>query len=326
MTTTTLPLSLACWDYDRTRPLIDGRVRADGIDLSIQLMRPREAFVRMLERQEFHASEISLASYMALQARGDCPFVAIPVMLSKMFRHSCIYVHRDAGIKTPADLKGKRVGATQFASTGLVFMKGMLQHDYDVAPTDMSWFIGGLDQPAHRTATTPPAPPDTTIEYVFDRSLEDMFEASMLDALFALYIPKIFEHGSPSVGRLFPNFKAVEQDYFRRTRIYPIMHTVVIRADVHRDHPWVARSLYRAFCEARDLAIGGLYDTDALRVGLPWLIDHIEESRRVLGADFFSYGLEPNRATLAALAGYMFEQKLAPRVVTPEELFVAGLS
>ena len=150
-----VPISLACWDYDRTRPLIDGRVQAEGIDLNVQIMRPQQAFQRMLERKEFDVSEISLASYVTLKARGDCPFVAIPVMLSKMFRHSCIYVRAGAGIRTPADLKGRRVGATQFASTGVVFIKGMLQHEYGVAPSDMRWFIGGLDTPAHK----PPAMP-----------------------------------------------------------------------------------------------------------------------------------------------------------------------
>jgi 4,5-dihydroxyphthalate decarboxylase len=322
---TGLPLSLACWDYDRTRPLIDGRVKAQGIDLDIKLMRPREAFVRMLEGKEFHVSEISFSSYVALKARDNCPFVAIPAMISKFFRHSCMYVRKGAGIRTPADLKGKRVGCTQFASTGLVFIKGMLQHEHGIVASDMSWFVGGLDAPAHRPASVPKTPPDVAIEYIFDRTLEDMFEAGELDALFALYIPKIFERKLPCIERLFPDYKAREQDYFRRTGIFPIMHTVALRADVHAEHPWVAESLYKAFCDARDMAVDGLYDTDALRVAIPWLIDHIEESRSVLGEDFFSYGVEPNRATLAALGQYMYEQGLAPRIVSPDELFVAGL-
>src|SRR5246500_234024 len=142
-----LKLTLACWGYDRTRPLIDGRIRPEGIELDIKVLRPRQTFQRMLDDREFHVSELSLASYAALKGRGECPFVAVPVALSKIFRHSCIYVRTDAGIRAPQDLKGKRVGTSQYGSTGLVFMKGMLQHDHGVMPQEIRWFIGGLDAP-----------------------------------------------------------------------------------------------------------------------------------------------------------------------------------
>ncbi len=320
-------LSLACWDYDRTRPLIDGRVTAEGLDLSVHVMRPQQAFQRMLTSREFDVSEISLASFVTLKAKGDCPFVGIPVALSKMFRHSCIYVREGAGIRTPQDLKGKRVGATQFASTGVVFIKGMLQHEHDVAQSDMRWFIGGLTEPAHKPPAMPQTAPGVDIEFLYDgkSTLEGMFEAGELDALFALYLPKPFERGEPSIRRLFADHKAIEQDYYRRTGIFPVMHVMAIREDVHRADPWIAKSLYRAFCSARDEAVEGLYDTDALRVALPWLIDHIEESRRTLGRDIFAYGLEPNRPAFAAIGRYLYEQGLAPRIVTPEELFVPDL-
>ena len=149
-----------------------------------------------------------------------------------------------------------------------------------------------------------------------------MLEAGELDALCSLYLPSLFLNGSPHIDRLFPNYKQTEQDYFRRTRIFPIMHTVVLREDVHREHPWVARNMYKAFVEARDLAIDGLYDTDALRIALPWLIEHVEESWRVLGKDFWAYGVEANRPTWEAIGRYVHEQGLSPRPVAPEELFV----
>ena len=317
-----LKLTLACWDYDRTRPLIDGRVKPEGVDLDIRVMRPRQTFPRMLERQEFHISELSLASYTTLKGRGSCPFVAVPVALSKMFRHSCIYVRTDASIKVPADLKGKRVGTTQLGSTGLVFMKGMLQHDYAVAQNDIHWFIGGLEGPAQRPLVPLDLPSGVKIDTLTDDdTLEAMLDTGELDALFSLYLPSLFLNGSPHIDRLFPNYKETEQDYYRRTRIFPIMHTVVVREDVHREHPWVARSIYKAFLTARDLAIDGLYDTDALRVSLPWLIEHVEESWRVLGQDFWAYGLEANRPTWEAIGRYVHEQGLSPSVVAPEELF-----
>jgi 4,5-dihydroxyphthalate decarboxylase len=317
-----LKLTLACWDYDRTRPLIDGRVRAEGIDLDIKVLRPREAFPRMLDRKEFDVSELSLASYVALKGRGDCPFVALPVALSKIFRHSCIYVRDDAGIRNPQDLRGKRVGTTQLSSTGVVFMNGMLQHEYGVNSEDIHWFIGGLNSPAPRPLIPLNLTEKIKVELLsVGETLEGMLENAELDALFALYVPALFQSGSPRVMRLFPNYKEVEQDYYRRTRIFPIMHTVVVRDDVYREHPWVARSIYKAFREARDLAVNGLYDTDALRLSLPWLISYVEETWQVFGKDFWSYGLESNHLTLEAIGRYVYEQGFSPRAVRPEELF-----
>jgi len=322
-----LPLTLACWNYDRSRPLMDGRVKPAGIDLDIKVMRPREAFPRMLEKREFDVSEMSLASYVSLKGKGDCPFVAIPVALSKIFRHDCIYVRPAAGIRAPQDLKGKRVGTTQYGSTGLVFMKGMLAHDYGVAADDIHWFIGGLDAPTQRPLLPLNLPKSIKIDFLGEgRTLEAMLEAGELDALFSLYLPESFLRGAPHVVRLFPDHKAVAQDYYRRTRIFPIMHTVVIRDDVYRRDPWIAKSLYEAFCQARDVAIDGLYDTDALHLTLPFLIDHVEETWRIFGKDFWAYGLEPNRATLQAIGQYVREQYLSPRAVAPDELFVTGLT
>ena len=321
-----LPLTLACWNYDRTRPLMDGRVKPDGIDLDIKVMRPRQAFTRMLETKEFHVSEMSLASYVSLVGKGECPFVAIPVALSKIFRHDSMYVRPGANIRTPQDLKGKRVGTTQYGSTGLVFIKGMLQHDYGVAAHDIHWFIGDLNAPTQRPLLPLNLPANLKIDFLpAGKTLEGMMAAGELDALCSLYIPESFERGAPHIVRLFPNHKEIEQDYYRRTKIFPIMHTVVIREDVYAEHPWVAKSLYEAFCKARDIAVHGLYDTDALHLSLPFLIDHIEETWRVFGKDFWSYGLEPNRPTLQAIGQYVHEQHLSPRVVAPDEIFAPSV-
>jgi 4,5-dihydroxyphthalate decarboxylase len=302
-------------------------VRPANIALDIDIMRPQQAFRAMLEGSIVDAAEMSLASYVALKARGAATFTAIPVMLSKMFRHSCIYVRSDAGIAAPADLKGRRAGVTQFASTGVVFMKGLLQHEHGVAPSDMRWFVGGLHAPLPVSAPPPQAGPGVTIESIAEgRTLEEMLEAGELDVLLTNHFPALFERGSPRIRRLFPDFKAAERDYLRRTGIFPIMHVVVIRDRVLRDRPWVAQSLHDAFCAARDIAVGGLYDTDALRLSLPWLIDHVEESRKAFGAaDPFAYGIEPNRPALTAFARYMHEQGLAERLLTPEDLFVPGI-
>ena len=321
-----LKLTFACWDYDRTRPLMDGRVKPEGIELDIKVLRPRETFQRMLDNKEFEASEMSLASYTALRGRGDCAFVAVPAALSKIFRHSCIYVRNGANIKGPQDLRGKRVGTSQWSATALVFMRGMLEHDYGLKAADMHWFMGGL-----RAFVEPPLipldlPPNIRLDFLSaGQTLEQMFEADELDALFSIYMPQLFVDGSPAIARLFPDYKEVEQAYYRRTHIFPIMHTVVLREDIHRAHPWAARSLYQALRKARDLAVEGLYDTDALRLALPWLLDHVEEARRIIGHDFWAYGLEPNRPTYEAIGRYVHEQGLSPRAVTPDELFAPGV-
>ena len=320
-----LQLSLACWDYDRTRPLIDGTVRPEGIDLQVSVLRPRQIFPRMLEQQAFDASEISLASHASLVGRGASPFVAIPVVLSKLFRHSCIYVRSNAGIARPEDLRGRRVGTTQIGSTAVVFMKGMLADDYGVQQEDLHWFMGGLTEPTQRPLIPLDLPRAVRLQFLPEgRTLEGMLADGDLDALLSIYLPELFLQGSPAIGRLFPDYRAVEEEHFRRTGICPVMHTVALRADVHQRHPWVAGSLYRAFQEATRVAQERLYDTDALRVCLPWLIHHVEEAKAVFGPDFWAHGLEANRPTWAAIGRYVHSQGLSPRPVQPEELFLPG--
>ena len=321
-----LPLTLACWDYDRTRPLIDGLVKPKGIDLKVEVLRPRQMFPRMLEKQEFHASELSLASYASLIGRGECPFVAIPVALSKFFRHSCIYVRKGSGIRTPQDLKGKRVGTTQYSSTAVTFMRGMLKNEYGVEARDMHWFMGGLTKPTEAPLIPLDLPPEIRLDFVPEGdTLERMMVEERLDALLSIYIPKLFADEWVGIERLFPDFKATEKDYYKRTGIFPIMHTIALRQDVVREHPWVPASLYQAFCESRDIALEGLWDTDALRLGLPWLIDHVEEAWRVFGKDFWAYGMKANRPALEAVGRYVHEQHFSPRVVSAEEIWPLDL-
>ena len=318
-----LSLKIAFWNYDRTRALIDGQVCPEGIDLDIHVLRPRIIFPRMLDHQEFDISELSLASFAALKSRGNCPFIGIPVPVSRFFRHSCIYVRTDSGIKEPQDLKGKRVGTTQYGSTAATYIKGMLQDDYGVHASNMDWFMGGLTTPTQPPLIPLDLPPSIQIEFLPEgQTLEQMLMNGELDALFSIYLPEIFLQGSPHIKRLFPDFKVVEQDYYLRTGIFPIMHTIVVREDIYQSHPWVAQSIYKAFCEAKDLATGSFYDTDALHLTLPWLIDYVEENWRVFGKDYWPYGLESNRPAIDAAGRYVFEQGLAPHAVSADELFL----
>jgi 4,5-dihydroxyphthalate decarboxylase len=317
-----LKLTLACWDYDRTRPLADGRVQIEGIELNVQFLRPREMFPRMLERHEFDASELSLASLTALIGRNQCPFVALPVAISKFFRHGCIYVRKDAGIKKPADLKGNRVGTTQYASTAATYMRGMLSDDYGVRAQDIHWFMGGLTKPTQRPLIPLDLPSDIALDFVPDGdTLEQMMLDGRLDALMSIYIPTLFEQNWPGIERLFIDFKTVEQAYYARSKIFPIMHTIALREEIVAQHPWVPERLYKAFCQARDLAVKDLWDTDALRFSLPWLIDHVEENWKIFGTDFWAYGMAANRPALSAIGRYVHEQGFSPRIVSADEIW-----
>jgi 4,5-dihydroxyphthalate decarboxylase len=318
-----LRLTLACADYDRTRALIDGRVEPEGIDLDVKIMRPREAFVRMLEKGEFDACEMSLSAHAILKARGDESFVGLPVMLSKMFRHSGMYVSAGARIAEPRDLIGKRIGTNRYSSTGLIAMRGLLQDEYGIAPSALNWCIGPLNDPAEK-----PQLPSNISDYEVAPSgttLESLLERGGIDAIFSNDIPRLFVAGDACIARLFPNTAEAERDYYRRTGIFPVMHVVVLRSDIHRAHQKAAAQLYRAFVRAKDMALRHLYDSDAPHASLPFLIGNIEEARGLFGADYWAYGVEKNRPALAALCRHIHEQGFAPRLLAPEELFVPGL-
>ena len=281
----------------------------------------------MLDHQEFDVAELSLASYATLVARDASPFVAIPVMLSKLFRHSCIYVRRGAGIERPQDLKGKRVGTTQYGATAIVYIKGMLKDEYGITPEDLRWFIGGLSTPTEPPLVPLNLPDKIELEFLTTgQTLEAMFADGQLDALFAILLPAavFLCEAQPrrSRGSVSQSPRPSKRTTTAARRSFPSCTRWSSRRTSTTRIPFVAASLYRAFCESRDRAIEPLYDTDALMVSLPFLIDHIEQSRRVFGNDFWAYGLEPNRPSLDALCRYVHEQGLAPRRITPDELFV----
>ncbi|HZP79489.1 MAG TPA: PhnD/SsuA/transferrin family substrate-binding protein [Pseudolabrys sp.] len=319
---TTRTLKLACWDYDRTRAIIDGRVHPPGIAFDVSVVRPREAFTRMLAGSEFDLAEMSLSSFVRLVAQGDQRFVGLPVALSRMFRHSCIYVRDGSGIRRPQDLKGRAVGAAQLDSTGLVFAKGMLTHEYNVLPTEIRWFVGGLETPADMSP--PKSGHGDVMVLGKDESVTAAFARGRIDAIISNHIPSPFFDAGSGLIRLFPDFKTVEKDYFRRTGIFPIMHVLVLRRELHLAEPDLAKAIYDAFCEAKELAVRPLYDTDALRLTLPWLIDHLDEARAVFGPDTWLYGAKENAKVWGAISRYLVEQKLADRIVPTSELFVCG--
>jgi 4,5-dihydroxyphthalate decarboxylase len=319
-----LRLTLACGDYDRTRPLIDGTIRPLGIDLTCLPMTIEEIFFRMARFREFDAAEMSLSSYLvSLSAGQDAPFVAIPVFPSRSFRHSGIYVHAGSGISRPEDLVGRTVGVAEYQLTANVWIRGILADRHGVPVNSVRYRTGGLHQPGRPEKLAVTLPPDVVVEPIGPgQTLSDMLATGQIDALYTPRTPRSFAEGHPGVARLFPDFREVESQYWRDTGIFPIMHVLVIRADVYRRDRWVARSLLEAFGKAREIALSGLAETAALRYMLPWLPDDVDHAQRVLGRDYWTYGLAGNEAALAALTRYSCEQGLIPRALAPHELFV----
>ena len=317
-----LALTLACWNYDRTRALFDGRVRPDGIDLTCLDLPVEETFFRMLRHHEFDVAEMSLSSYVVSLFADDPPFVAIPVFPSRFFRHSCIYVNAAAGIARPDDLVGRTVGTPEYQMTAPVWIRGILADAYGVPVDSVSYVTGGLEEPGRQEKLALHLPPGIHVRAIGpEQTLSAMLAAGEIDALHTARAPSSFLAGDGRVRRLFEDFPAVEREYFRRTRIFPIMHTVVIRRQIYRRHPWIAQSLVKAFTAAQRAAYDDLAQTAALKIMLPWLTAHVEETRREMGSDFWPYGLARNTEALATFLRYSHEQGLSPRRLTPEELF-----
>jgi 4,5-dihydroxyphthalate decarboxylase len=317
-------LTLACEDYDRTRPLKDGTIKPEGIELNYVALEVEEIFWRMCRYEEFDVAELSMGAFLVAAAQGRRPFVAIPVFPSRTFRHRCIFVNTAARIKKPEDLSGKRVGVPEYTMTAAVWLRGMFQHDYGVKPEDIHWIQAGEEQPGRKDRVDFDLPAGIKLDVVQDKTLNEMLESGAIDALMSPRMPSSFVAGSPRVGRLFPDYKQAEMDYFRRTKIFPIMHVIVIREKIHDENPWIAQSLYKAFSEAKDLCFSRLYDTNVLHVSLPWFAAAYEETRAAIGADYWPYGFAPNRHVLETLHGYLLEQGLVKQKLDLESLFASS--
>jgi 4,5-dihydroxyphthalate decarboxylase len=317
-----LHLTVACGDYDRTKPLQDGSVEPEGIKLNYIAMQSEEIFWRMGHYREFDVSEMSLSNHITMLGRGESPFVGIPIFPSRFFRHSSIYYNVDSGIKNPEDFKGKRVGTPEYAMTAAVWIRGFFDEDYGVRSRDMKWFLGGQEEPGRKERVKLELPAEISVQSIpDDRTLNSMLEGGEIDALISARSPSTFDKGNPKIKRLFPNYREVEIEYYKRTKIFPIMHIVVIRRDIYDRHPWVARSLYKAFCAAKERAFQTMHISNAHAYMLPWLAWEREQLRAVFGADWWPYGIEPNRNVLEALLRYLQEQGLLKRPLTVEDVF-----
>jgi 4,5-dihydroxyphthalate decarboxylase len=317
-----ITLSLGCWNYDRTRGLLEGRIQPDGIDLVYLNMPVEETFFRMLRHREFDVAEMSLSSYTLSLSRPERPFVAIPVFPSRFFRHSCIYVNAAAGIREPRDLAGKTIGNPEYQMTAPVWIRGILQDEYGVRPDSVTYRTGGEEEPGRSEKLKLDLPSAIKVQPIGPtQTLSAMLASGEIDALYTARMPSSYRTSGGKVKRLFENYVEVEKAYFRKTRLFPIMHTVVIRRELYEAHRWVAVSLYKAFCAAQKEAYEELYVTAALKTMLPWLTAHADDARREMGEDFWPYGFAGNRETLATFLRYHHEQGLSKRRLEPEDLF-----
>ena len=319
--TVRIPITLACGDYDRTRAIKDGRVGVEGCDVTYLPMEPEEVFHRAFKHQEFDVCELSFSSFMRTMDAGTSPYVGVPAFVSRLFRHAAVYIRTDRGIKHPSDLKGKLIGLPEYQITAVVWLRGIMQDEYGVKPTDIRWRQGGIEEPG-RTERTPLKPiPGLDLKSVPDKALSAMLEAGELDAIFSARAPSCFVKGAPNIGRLFPDYREVEKAYYKKTQMFPIMHLIGVKRHLVEQHPWLPASLYKAFSQAKAYAMHDVRDINALLVTLPWLVAEVEETVALMGEDFWRYGVKENAREIEALTRYAFEQGLVSRKLSMEDLF-----
>lgn len=322
-----LPLTIATWDYDRVRPLLDGRVKVEGCDVNYLTMPVEECFERAYFHGEFEVAEIGFSPFLIALSRGQTPYVALPVFLSRMFRHSAVYIRTDRGIEGPADLAGKTIGVPEYQMSAVMWFRGYLQDEFGIKPADINWVQAGLENPGRRDKFPLNLPEGFPLVARNDVALSQLLADGALDGVMSARAPSCLAAGHPKVRRLFPDYRAVEQAYYKKTGIFPIMHALGIRRDIYEKHPWLGASLYKAYLQAKRIADADLAEVTALKIGLPWVSAEYEATKALMGEDFWSYGLnEANRKTLAAMARYSYEQGLATRPIDVDEMFVNGIS
>jgi len=316
-----LSLSVAIGDYDRMRPLVDGSVQIDAVDPQFMLLEPEEIFFRAFRHADFDITELSMSSYSVKTAAGTSPYIAVPVFPSRAFRHTSVYVRTDR-IKAPADLKGKRVGVPEYQLTANVWVRLFLEEDHGIRPSDVIWVRGGYEQPGRVEKISLSLPPDVRLESVPDgMTISGMLASGELDAVIGPRAPSCFRAGHPHVGYLYQDPQKAAADWFRRTRMFPIMHLLGIRRTLAEAHPWLPYAVVKAFERSKEVALEKLGDTSATKVTLPFVEEQLEAARALMGEDFWSYGLESNRHVLERFLRQHHAEGLSSRLLAPEELF-----
>ena len=316
-----LQLSIAMGDYDRTRALLDGRVQIDGVNAVCMTLSPEEMFFRAMRHAEFDVSELSFSSYLVKHSRGDCPYIAVPVFLSRAFRHTSIYVRKDR-ISKPEDLRGQRIGLPEYQLTANVWARAILADDFGVQAEDVTWVRGGIDTPGRPEKIALQLPPQIRIEDApVGRTISELLDSGEINGFMAPRPPGGAARRNPHVGWLFDDPTAAAKDYYRRTGVFPIMHVLGLRKTLAAQHPWLPAALQKAFTQAKAMALDQLADTSATKVTLPFVEEQLKAARDTLGEDYWSYGVAPARRTLEAFVRHHHAQGLSARLLSVDELF-----
>ena len=317
-------LTLAMDEYDHTRDLLQGKVKAEGIELTWLNLDVEEIFFRFASSFEWDVSELSFAKYCSLMSQPDPPIVGIPVMVSRVFRHSAWYVRTDGPVQTPADLADKRIGIPEWSQTATVYARGWLAHDVGIPLNAVEWVQAGVNEPGRIELAHLKLPDNIRYRQVADRSLSEMLIAGDIDALVSARPPRRFLDGDPGIKRLIADYRSAEEDYFRRTGIYPIMHTVAIKRQTYERNPWIAMNLLNGFEDAKRRSIERLRSITHSQIPVPWIYDTLVTLGEEIfpGGDYWPYGIEPNRTTIEAFLQYCFEQGLCHRELKPEDLYL----
>jgi 4,5-dihydroxyphthalate decarboxylase len=315
-----LNLSVAVGPYDRTRALVDETVKIDGVSATCMMLPPEEIFFRAFRAAEFDICELSLSSFTVKIAQGNCPYVGVPAFLSRAFRHTAIWVRTDR-IKKPADLKGKKVGLPEYQLTANVWARSILQDDFGVKPSDIHWVRGGIEDADRPEKIAIKLPPDVKLEDApKGKSISALLAEGAIDGFMAPRPPSL-PRNTPNVGLLFGNPVAAATDYFKRTGIFPIMHLVGVRRELAEQHPWLPGAVYKAFDQAKAMAVEQLADPSASKMTLPFVEERVMEARNLMGEDFWPYGVAANRNTLETFLRHHHSQGLSPRLTKVEDLF-----
>ena len=316
-----LQLSIAMGDYDRTRALLDGSVQIDGVTPVCMTLSPEEMFFRAFRGVEFDISELSFSSYLVKASKGESPYIAVPVFLSRAFRHTSIWVRKDR-IRKPEDLKGKRVGVPEYQLTANVWARAILQDDFGVKPSDVHWVRGGIDTPGRPEKIKLQLPADVRLENAPEgMTISDMLDRGEIDGFIAPRPPSGAALHNPNVGWLFDDPTATAKDYYRRTGVFPIMHVVGVKKSLAEQHPWLPGAVLKAFTQAKAVALEKLADTSATKVTLPFVEEQLRAARDAMGDDYWAYGVAASRRTLETFVRHHFAQGLSARLMSVDEIF-----
>ncbi len=318
-------LSIATTDYDHFRDFRFGLVNAEGIDHTWLTLGHHEIFARFTFNREWDVSELSFAKFTTQVTRDDPDIIGLPVPCSRLFRFSSFYVNKNSGIRTAEDLKGKRIGSPEWAHTAAVYMRGWLHNDVGVRLPDVHWYQAGANEAGRIEKVELDLPAGVEITRVADKSLSEMLASNEIDCAIIARPPNCFLAGHPDVVRLFPDFVRMDEEYYQRTKVWPIMHIIAVQRRVLDANPWVARNLYNAFLESKRRSVERLLDPAVSRYPLPWLPDYARRMRDMFDGDPFPFGIEENRPTWEQLLLYAHQQGIAHRLATPEEMFPEGI-